>query len=62
MRVLTGSLDHGHDVCGAQAAGNWTESRVVSSYASLISRRRTTSLTAPSCGRYSLASEYHRRL
>ena len=28
---------------------------------SLISRKLTTPLTAPSCGRYSLASEYHRR-
>ena len=28
---------------------------------SLSSRRRTMTLTAPSCGRYSLASEYHRR-
>ena len=24
MRVLTGALDHGHDVCDAQAAGNLT--------------------------------------
>ena len=30
MRVSTGSLDHGHDVCGAKAAGNWAEGRSVS--------------------------------
>ena len=30
MRVSTGSLDHGHDVCGAQAAVNWAEGRSVS--------------------------------
>ena len=29
MRVSTESLDHGHDVCGAQAAGNWAEGRSV---------------------------------
>ena len=28
MRALTGSLDHGHDDCGSQAAGNWAEGRV----------------------------------
>ena len=27
VRVSTGSFDHGHDVCGAQAAGNWAEGR-----------------------------------
>ena len=27
MQVSTGSLDHGHDVCGAQAEGHWAESR-----------------------------------
>ena len=27
MRVSTESLYHGHDVCGAQAAGNWAEGR-----------------------------------
>ena len=30
MRVPTVSLDHEHDVCGAQAAGNWAEGRSVS--------------------------------
>ena len=30
MRVSTKSLDHGHDVCGAQGAGNWAEGRGVS--------------------------------
>ena len=30
MRVSTGSLDHGHDVCGSQAAGSWAEGRSVS--------------------------------
>ena len=30
MRVSTGSLDHGHDVYGAQAAGNWAEGSRVS--------------------------------
>ena len=34
VRVSTGSLDHGHDVCSAQAAGNWAEGRSVSSCAS----------------------------
>ena len=29
MRVSTESLDHGHDVCGAQAAENWAEGRLV---------------------------------
>ena len=29
MRVPTESLDYGHDVCGAQAAGNWAEGRSV---------------------------------
>ena len=29
MRVSTGSLDHGHDVCGSQAAGSWAEGRSV---------------------------------
>ena len=29
MRILTGSLDHGHDVCGSQAAGSWAEGRSV---------------------------------
>ena len=29
MRVSTGSLDHRHDVCGMQAAGNWAEGRSV---------------------------------
>ena len=29
MRVPTESIDHGHDVCGAQAAGNWAEDRSV---------------------------------
>ena len=29
MRVPTESLDHGHDFCGAQAAGNWAEGRSV---------------------------------
>ena len=56
MRVLTGSLDHGHDVCGAQAAGNWVEGRIGVSFFVCFSRRRTTPLTAPSCGRYSLVS------
>ena len=32
MRVLTGSLDDGNGVCGAQAAGNWAEGRRVSLY------------------------------
>ena len=27
MRVSIGSLDHGHYVCGSQAAGNWAEGR-----------------------------------
>ena len=40
MRVSTGSLDSGHDVCDAQAAGNWAEGRSVTSLCvSLISRR-----------------------
>ena len=30
MRISTESLDHGHDVCGSQAAGNWAEGRSVS--------------------------------
>ena len=30
MRVLTGSLDHGHDVRGAQDARIWAEGRSVS--------------------------------
>ena len=30
MRVPTESLDHGHDVSGAQAAGNWAEGKSVS--------------------------------
>ena len=29
VRVPTESLDHGHDVCGAQAARNWAEGRSV---------------------------------
>ena len=29
MRVPTESLDHGHDVCGAQAPGNWAEGRSI---------------------------------
>ena len=29
MRVSIGSLDHGHDVYGSQAAGNWAEGRSV---------------------------------
>ena len=49
MRGSIGSLDHGHDVCGAQAAGNWTEGL-------------PTPSTAPCCGRYSLASEYHDKM
>ena len=28
--VSTGSIDHGHDICGSQAAGNWMEGRRVS--------------------------------
>ena len=28
MRVSTVSLDHGHDLCGAQAAENWAKGRV----------------------------------
>ena len=32
MRVLTGSRDHGHDVCGAQAVENWAGGRSVSLY------------------------------
>ena len=62
MRVSIGSLDHGHDVCGLQAAGNWAEGRSFSPRVFHRSpERRTTPLTAPFCGRYSLASEYHRR-
>ena len=30
VRVSTGSLDHGRDVCGSQAAGNWAEGKSVS--------------------------------
>ena len=30
MRVLTEWLDHRHNVCGAQAAGNWAGGRSVS--------------------------------
>ena len=30
MRVSIGSLDHGHDVCDSQTAGNWAEGRSVS--------------------------------
>ena len=30
MRVSTGSLHRRHDICGAQAAGNWAEGRSVS--------------------------------
>ena len=29
MRVSTGSLDNGHDVCDSQAAGNWAEGKSV---------------------------------
>ena len=29
MRVSIGSFDIGHDVCGAQAAGKWSEGRSV---------------------------------
>ena len=32
VRVSTGSLDHGHDVCGSQAAGSWAEGRSVPPY------------------------------
>ena len=32
MRVSTGSLDHGRNVCGSQAAGSWAEGRSVSPY------------------------------
>ena len=30
MRFSTGSLDHGQDVCGSQAAESWAEGRSVS--------------------------------
>ena len=36
-----GSLDHGHDVCGSQAAGNWAEGRSVPPY---VFRRSSESL------------------
>ena len=61
MRVSTESLEHGHDVCGAQAAGNSAEGRIGVSlfmcFIHLQEARRTTPLTAPFCGRFSLASE-----
>ena len=36
MRVSTGSLDHGHDVYGSQAAGSWAEGRSVSLFMCFI--------------------------
>ena len=41
MRVSTGSLDHGHNVCGSQAAGSWTEGKSVPPY---VFRRSSESL------------------
>ena len=61
MRVSTGSLDHGHDVCGAQAAGNWAVAGVSIFMCFIDLQKAYAPLTALSCGRYSLASEYHRR-
>ena len=40
MRVPTESLDHGHDVCGAQAAGNWAEGKSVSLFICFIDLRK----------------------
>ena len=62
MPLLTEPLDHGHDVCGAEAAGNWVEGRSVSLHMLHRSpegvRHRPPHLPV---ARYSLASEYHRR-
>ena len=62
VRLSTRSHDHGYDVCGAQAAGNWVEGRGVTLLA-LHWPPEGVQLCRPHpfCGRYSLTSEYHRR-
>ena len=61
MRVSTESLDHGYDVCGVQAAGNWAGGRMSLFMCFIDLQKAHDTVDKPSCGRYSFASEYHRR-
>ena len=63
MRVSPVSLDHGHDVCAAQAAGNWAEGRTgVSLFMFFINLQKAyENVDRTLLWQVSHASEYHRR-